>query len=188
MKRGFKKLAETKALEFRKELSLKYYEKLPAELLADYLNVELITPYNIQGLPSKDKIILLNHDSASWSAITIKNRRRKFVIIYNPTHSKKRQESNLMHELSHIICGHTMEKIKLRKNFPFPLRDYNSAQEDEAKWLGGCLQIPRRALLWGKFNKMTNSELSGHFGASINMLEYRLNITGVDRQMNSIRL
>ena len=159
-------------------MSLKYYEKLPAELLANHLNVELITPHDIQGLSSKAKTILLNHDPSSWSAITIKNHRGNFIIIYNPTHSQKRQESNLMHELSHIICCHKMEKIKLRKDFPFPLRDYNEDQEDEAKWLGGCLQIPRKALVWGKYRGMNNNELSIHFGASSDMLNYKIKNDG----------
>ncbi|MBS4033527.1 MAG: ImmA/IrrE family metallo-endopeptidase [Ignavibacterium sp.] len=184
MRWGFKTWAEKKAVEFRKDLSLKYYEKLPAELLANHLGVGLITPKDIPALTIKEKNLLLNHDSSSWSAISIKNNSGEYVIIFNSSHSKKRSESNLMHELGHIICKHDMEKIKLREDFPFPLRDYNSIQEDEANWLGGCLQIPRKALLWGCYKGMNKIELSDHFGASMVMISYRLKITGVERQIN----
>lgn len=184
MRRGFKTWSEKKAEEFRKVLSLKYYEKLPAELLANHLGVGLITPKDIPALTIKEKNLLLNHDSSAWSAITIKNYSGEYVIIFNSSHSNKRRESNLMHELAHIICEHDMEKIKLRDDFPFPLRDYNPMQEDEANWLGGCLQVPRSALLWGKRKGMDKSELSDYFGASMNMIDYRLRMTGVEKQIN----
>lgn len=181
MKRGFKKWAETKAVEFRKELKKQNYEKLTAEELAYHLKVLLIKPNEIPGLAEKDKSILLNYDH--WSAITIKNYLDEHVVIYNPTHSKKRQESDLMHELAHIICEHKMEKIIIREGFPFPLRDYNTVQEDEAIWLGGCLQIPREALVKCIYKGMNKAELAQHFGASREMLQYRMNVTGVQHQI-----
>ena len=182
MRRGFKSWAERKSIEFRKELLKDYYEKLGAIELAKHLDIVLIEPNDIPGLNDKEKNILLNHDHQSWSAITIKNHLGELVIIYNPTHSDRRQESDSMHELAHIICKHNMEKIK-RKDFPFQLRDYNAEQEDEAKWLGGCLQIPRKALEWCKYRRMSDNELADHFGASFDMITYRINITGIKKQI-----
>ena len=90
-----------------------------------------------------------------------------------------------MHEIAHIICGHKMEKIVIRKDIPFPLRDYNSEQEDEAKWLGGCLQIPRRALVKMIYKGLDTMELAEHFGASKDMVLYRLRITGASKQFQN---
>lgn len=82
---------------------------------------------------------LNGNGSSEWSALTILNNEEKYIIIHNPTHSKLRQEKNIMHELAHIICKHKPEKLEPRENFPFLLRDYNNVdQEEEAKWLG-CL-------------------------------------------------
>jgi len=184
LKRGFKSWADKKAIEYRKLLGKKYFDLLSARELANYLEIEIITPRQIPGLKSDDASILLNDDHNSWSAITIKNHSNSFIIISNPTHSGKRQESDLMHEIAHIVCEHKMEKIKLRTDFPYPLRDYNTQQEEEAKWLGGCLQIPRNALVHMLYKGLDISELSEHFGASLDMVRYRINITGVKKQFN----
>lgn len=184
MRRGFKSWAEKKAVELRNELSIEYYEKLPGLDLAQHLGIQLIEPNNIPGLSLEDKTLLLNHYHDSWSAITIKNYLDSYLIIFNPTHSARRRESDLMHELAHIICEHKMEKIIIRKDFPFPLRDYNSDQEDEAKWLGGCLQVPRRASVQMIYKGLDINELSDHFGASMDMINYRIRLTGVEKQIN----
>ncbi|MBK9099494.1 MAG: ImmA/IrrE family metallo-endopeptidase [bacterium] len=184
MKRGFKSWAEKKAEEYRILLGKKYYHSLFANELADHLGLKIITPQHIPNLSKKDSSILLNHDHNSWSAITIKNYLGEYIIISNPSHSKKRQESDLMHEMAHIICEHTMEKIKIRTDFPFPLRDYNTEQEEEAKWFGGCLQVPRRALVQMIYKGLDINELSDHFSASIDMINYRLRMTGVEKQIN----
>jgi len=49
--------------------------------------------------------------------------------------------------------------------------------------LGGCLQIPRPALLWALRRQMTTPEIADHYGASEKMVRYRRNVTGVDAQM-----
>lgn len=184
MKRGFKSWAEKKAEEYRILLGKKYYHSLSANELADHLRIKVITPKHIPNLSKKDSSILLNHDHNSWSAITIKNYLGEYIIISNSSHSKKRQESDLMHEMAHIICEHFMEKIKIRADFPFPLRDYNTEQEEEAKWFGGCLQVPRRALVQMIYKGLDINELSDHFGASMDMVNYRLRMTGVEKQIN----
>lgn len=185
MKRGFKKWAEEKSLELRSKLSLKYHDKLSAQDLAYFLGVVLINPLELYGLSDQDKYNLFQSDNSSWSAITIKNHSGEFIIIYNPTHSKRRNESNLMHEMAHIICEHEMERIMRTENFPWPLRDYNKSQEEEAEWLGGCLQLPRKGLVWGKSKGMNIENLADYFCASLDMVKYRLNITGIERQFSS---
>jgi Zn-dependent peptidase ImmA (M78 family) len=185
LRRGFKSWADKKAVEYRKVLGKKYFDILSARELANYLDIDIITPREIPGLENTDASNLLNHDNNSWSGITVKNQSGSFIIIVNPTHSSKRQESDLMHEIAHIICEHKMEKIQIRTDFPFPLRDYDHQQEDEAKWFGGCLQIPRDALVHMLYRGYGINEISDHFGASLDMVKYRINITGVKKQFQN---
>ena len=46
-------------------------------------------------------------------------------------------------------------------------------------YLGGCLQIPRRGLLWAKQKNQTISKVAMHFNASEEMVELRCNVTGI---------
>jgi Zn-dependent peptidase ImmA (M78 family) len=58
-----------------------------------------------------------------------------------------------------------------------PKRQQNN--EDEATYLGGCLQIPKRGLLWATQRKMLLPQIAAHFGASEAMVLFRSNVTGI---------
>jgi Zn-dependent peptidase ImmA (M78 family) len=63
------------------------------------------------------------------------------------------------------------------------LRTYDPAQESEADWLAGCLLLPREALLEARKRGVTDEELCGRYGVSGDMLRFRINATGVERQL-----
>lgn len=89
-----------------------------------------------------------------------------------------------MHELSHIICEHKIsDKVKKTGLAGF-LRNLDPEQEDEAEWLGSCLQLPRPALLYSLKKGMTVKEIAEHYNCSTEMVQYRINITGVRKQLN----
>ncbi|PSQ69141.1 MAG: hypothetical protein BRD29_02285 [Bacteroidetes bacterium QH_2_67_10] len=50
---------------------------------------------------------------------------------------------------------------------------YDRAQEDEAAWLGGCLQIPRTAMLRAVSRGMDNETIARHYTASTQMVQFR---------------
>ena len=62
-------------------------------------------------------------------------------------------------------------------------RSYDENHEEEAKWLGACLQITRRGLLWAIGRRMTIEQMGEYFCASEALIRYRRNVTGVDVQM-----
>ena len=88
-----------------------------------------------------------------------------------------------MHEQGHIICKHKPAQIVQLGNLPWVLRTYDADQEEEAAWLGGCLQLPRESLLWALKRGMDEAMLCDYSGASIDMVRYRRRKTGVDRQL-----
>ncbi len=185
MKRGFKKHCEDRAIEFRNKLGLKAHDQLSTMSLAHHLGITVLSPEDIPGLDERSIEHLVYHDPYSWSAVTLMIYEHA-LIISNSRHSPGRHEANVMHELSHVILKHSPTKITPLPGFPFPIREYPSDDEDEAKWLGGCLQIPRAGLLWALKRNMPESKIAEHFGSSPDMVQYRRNVTGVDKQFKRL--
>lgn len=86
-----------------------------------------------------------------------------------------------MHELAHLILKHRPSHIVEVGQLPFALRTYDPEQEEEATWLGGCLQIPRSALVWAVKRNMSEQKIADHFGSSVELAKYRLQVTGVSK-------
>lgn len=178
LRRGFKSEAEGISIEYRKLLGLKDYEPLPALKLAAHLEIEVISPMDIPGM-SANCLSTLISDSGSdhWSAVTI-GREKPSLIIYNNSHSPARTESDIMHEISHVLLAHEMGQIDT--SLGVPLRKYDLIQEAEAEWLGGCLQLPKPALLKHfVYNNLTVDQIAEMFTASRAMVNYRIGVSGV---------
>jgi hypothetical protein len=181
-KHGFKTFAEKKSIDYRKLLGLEPYDFLCAFKLCKYLNIPLLTPYDVPNLEKEYLNNLLGVGSDNWSAVSIQIESGKYIIIHNNTHSPTRQQSNIMHELAHILCEHTSLDTQLY-NLPASLRTYNESQEAEAIWLGGSLQLPRELLIHFLKTK-TNIKTIAHLNtASEEMVQYRINVTGVSLQI-----
>ena len=184
MKRGFKAEAERQAIFYRRLLNLKEHDPLPARQLAEHLKIRLLTPKDILQITNELLNVLLITGRNSWSAaIFVKN--DQHFIIHNPTHSNFRQESDLMHEIAHLICGHELKDLETAiKGCMLPLRKYDKDQEDEAEWLGSCLQLPQKALFYHyKIKKMKEEQISKLFNASAQMVRYRISVSGI-RKIN----
>jgi Zn-dependent peptidase ImmA (M78 family) len=87
-----------------------------------------------------------------------------------------------MHELAHIIIGHNPGRIDVTEDGSLILNTYERQQEDEANWLAGSLLLPREALLWIKRQGLDLGTAARQYGVSVTMLQYRLNVTGVEHQ------
>jgi hypothetical protein len=185
MQRGFKSWAERQAIEQRYNLDLREDAPLPAAQLAANRGVTILGPGQIPGMSLEDLECLLQYDSSSWSAVTV-IAGKCMMVIHNTSHALVRQESNIMHEMAHIICKHVPVKLIQIGGLPFFFREYDAEQEEEANWLGACLQLPRPALCMAVRQRMTMPEMSRYFQASEEMVRYRRQITGVDRQFSRL--
>ena len=179
MKRGFKKQAEQQARAYRQALAIPDSQPLPAKSLAEYLGIHVITPDEIPGLDSFYSGQLSNHDSKWSAAAVIIPEQNRVFIVYNPAHSKARQESDIMHEIAHITCEHAATNSGINGS----LRSYDKEQEEEARYMGGCLQITRVGLLWALRRGMTREQIAKHFLASEDLVRYRQNLTGAGKQI-----
>ena len=187
MRRGFKTWAENEALDIRKELDLTPIDPLPARTVLTYLDVTVATPSQIPGLTHATIIQLIKKDRSSWYALTFSVDGEIFLI-HNDSHSPTRTESNLMHEIAHIFCKHSPTQLINHISLPFLVRTFDIVQEEEASWLGGCLQVPRIALLHCLSRRMTDDEIATRYGASKALVRFRRNMTGVDLQLERARV
>lgn len=185
MRRGFKTWAENQSIEQRRHLCLGVGAPLPATQLAAYLGITIVSPEHIPGMSREHLECLLQRDRSSWSAFTV-NVDTFTAMIHNTGHALTRQESNLMHEMAHIICKHAPSELIRVGGLPFLMREYNADQEEEASWLGACLQLPRPALWWAIKRRMTIAEMEQHFQASEELIRFRRQVTGIDRQFSRL--
>lgn len=179
--RGFKSWCENVAVEIRKDLGLSRTDPLAPNELADHLNVLLLTPKDIPGISRKALKVLLEREWDAWSAVTV-SYIGKNLVIHNPRHSEARQSSDIMHELSHLIIGHSPSQVILSQDGQFALRTYDDAQEREASWLSGCLLLPRDALLYIKRSGVPVKDACRAYRVSRDLLTFRLNMSGANIQ------
>ncbi len=179
--RGFKTWCEKVALLQRRQLDLRPTDPLGARVLARHLGVDVHTVEEVPGLDPQCLRILCRNDADSWSAVTISGGSRD-VVILNPSHAPTRLASDLMHELAHILIGHNPARIDVTEDGTLMLSTYNRQQEDEANWLAGCLLLPRDALVLIRRQHLDFGTAARTYGTSREMLTYRMNVTGIERQ------
>lgn len=180
-KRGFKKFAENKSIELRKAVGVKPSQPLSGISLATYLNVKVLYPPDIPEIDSYSLKCLLRGSDSEWSGVALQLSSQTIVIINN-SHSSARQESTIMHELAHIVCGHSMGEFKVLSEGIF-LRSFNREHESEAEWLGGCLQLPAVALYFCYKNGLSDQEIAQKFNSSIEMVRFRMNMSGIKKRV-----
>lgn len=180
LKRGFKAQSERLAENYRKELGIHACGSLCAFDLAKHLSVSVYPA--TEFLTDVIDLNLLKGENGmpdEFSALTIPTATSNRIIIYNPFHSKARQQSDVMHEIAHIICEHKRSQTEYGFKIPIGMHEYDDIQEEEAKCLGATLQLAKPCLLWARNRSMTMDEIASHFTASSEMVQYRANMIGL---------
>lgn len=189
MRRGFKSWCERTAAEYRQALGVPMATALDPRTLAEHLDVRVVMPEEVPGVTPKSVAKLRGTAAqACWSAVTISqgypdSRGRMRIVILNSGHAKTRQANSLAHELAHIILNHSTDDTRMSmEGFLFRNR-FDDEQEDEANWLAGCLLLPREGLLTVYRSKRNPAALARHFGVSQKLVNWRLRMTGISRQV-----
>jgi Zn-dependent peptidase ImmA (M78 family) len=179
-KRGFKTDCERTAAMVRRQRGLSVSAPLDPRSLAESIGVEVLSPDQLPALSQKTCETLLGIYSDEWSAVTFPS--DPPLIVFNPSHSVARQNSDLMHELAHLLLKHAPTMVFIHPKTQLAIRTFDAAQEDEANWLSGSLLLPREALLLIKRSRWTDEDSCSTYGVSSAMLKYRLGISGVNVQ------
>lgn len=178
-RRGFKTEAERLALSLRAELGLGVTDRLDCNTLAGHLEIPVISLQDLRhhGASSQSVSRLMGRTSG-FSALTIREGTRR-LIVYNPRHPPTRRANSVVHEVSHVVLEHP----------PAPAlgeggcRYWDSRLEDEADWQAAALLVPRDgAFAWLRAGGGL-SDGAGHFGVSLALFRWRVNMTGVARQL-----
>lgn len=184
-KRGFKTKAEELAIYYREKLRLSPFKPLCAFKLASYMEIPVFSVEDaFQGNELNPHFALMN-DTSKFNALWMPNEDGDKIIIHNQNHSSQRQQSNLMHELSHIILEHSIPEDIGKICHKFNLHYYSKQHELEARFLGACLQITTPSIRWVIKEKWTEDEISHYYNASLEMVRYRINI--LNRKRNHSR-
>ena len=102
-------------------------------------------------------------------------------IVFNPLMSDPRRNSDVAHEVAHILLKHRLSRLEHLGDVAFLSCD--KQQEEEAGWLAGCLLLPRFALINDLKKRMTHKTIAKNRILSEEMVGYRVRVTGVARQL-----
>jgi Zn-dependent peptidase ImmA (M78 family) len=186
LRRGFRTWCENAARGYRRELGLEPFACLDPRLLASKLGVRIWTPQEVPGLPTASLRQLTKTDPSSWSAVTICVADKSLIIV-NDQDSPERQNNSLAHELSHIVLGHKAAQVFVSPAGQMLLSEYDRVQEEEANCLSGTLLVPREALLSFLTLGHDHARIAAHFAVTKDMLQMRINLTGVGKQLANRR-
>ena len=145
LRRGFKSEAERIATQAQADLGLNPSEQVEPFALAQLLGVDVRAG---DELVPRERFVRLNHlQPGAFSACTFRPSPSQLIVVYNPLSSRARRNSDLAHELSHVLLDHELGRVEKLGDLTFLTCD--PAQEDEAAWLSGCLLLPPRIVVVG---------------------------------------
>ena len=107
------------------------------------------------------------------------------AVVYNPLMGEPRRNSDVAHEVAHVRLDHRLARLERVAGVAFLSCD--KTQEEEANWLAGCLLLPRFALLHDLKKRMSSRSIAKKRVLSLDMVEYRIRMTGARRQVAASR-
>lgn len=179
LRRGFKTEAEDLSLELRAELELSPSQRLDPHSLGEHLGIPILGMDEVGrkgGVADAAKI--LRTRSSEISAFTV-FRGSARLVVHNDRHAPARQASNITHELAHCLLEHPPAPAIS----PEGCRYINPVVENEATWLGAALLVPRQGALELMSAGRKVVDLAAHYGVSEQLCRWRVNITGIARQL-----
>ncbi|WIY01838.1 ImmA/IrrE family metallo-endopeptidase [Amycolatopsis mongoliensis] len=183
MRRGFKTEAERLADRTRTQMGLRSDAGLPILDLAAHLGVRVRSADRLVAREELEELDELQ--PGAFSAATFQLPNRRTVIVYNPLSERVRTNSDIAHELAHLLLDHDVREIQQLAGQTFFTCD--PEQEEEANWLAGCLLLPRPLLVAEAFAGATPEYLADKYQVSLPMARWRLNASGVLLQVQRAR-
>lgn len=173
LRRGFKAEADRHALEFRRRLGLPADAPLCPWQLAAFLKLPIQNLSEVAKVNPRVAYFLTSKGLWEFSGGTFSLGNKRCIVL-NDGHTRKRQASDLSHELSHCILRHEPG----RQITDLGLRKYDANQEEEANWLGPALLISVEAALSIARRGLSTTQASEEYAVTEQVIQMRLNLTG----------
>jgi hypothetical protein len=180
LKRGFKAEANRISLRLRRSLGLTPEAPINLDALARHLKIArqievIIVPLSRFRDVYPDAVRQLSViDPGAFSATTVRCGPKRYVIVHNDSHDEGRQQTNIAHELAHLLLEHP---------FTLPIDTYGCRNidrdiEDEATWLGATILISDEAALHIVKSGMSTDTARRTYLVSEPVLRMRINGSG----------
>jgi hypothetical protein len=110
MRRGFKTEAERLADRTRAQLGLQPHAHLPIRDLAEHLKIEI---YGADELVERTELEELERlQPGAFSAATFHLPGGRTVTVYNPFSDAGRTNSDIAHEIAHVLLNHDVRELQ----------------------------------------------------------------------------
>ena len=180
LRRGFKAEAEREAARVRKELGLASRDRLDPRDLAKHLSVSIVDAGELVDVAELEDLERLQ--AFAFSAATFEIEQRKIIVV-SPLRNTGRQNSDIAHELAHVMLKHDLSEIREVDGMPF--RTCKPDEEEEATAFGGTLLLPRPLLLSAARRQASVEQIANQYDVTVEMARFRYNTTGVAKQATS---
>ncbi len=183
LRRGFKAEAERLANDIWRQMGLTPKDRMDAVKLAEHVGCDVRPADSLVDIAKLRELRRIQQDA--FSACTFELPDGRYAVVFNPLMSEARRNSDIAHEVAHIVLGHSFSRLHRLGDIAFLSGD--KQQEDEAAWLSGCLLLPRPVLLHDLRERKTPGTIAQHRSVSQKMADYRVRVTGVRRQLAAER-
>ena len=180
LRRGFKTEAERRAKDVWTAMRLPHSDPMDAVKLAEHIGCIVRPADALVDIARLEELNRIQDDA--FFACTFELPENRHAIVFNPLMSHTRRNSDIAHEVAHIVLGHRLSRLERLGTVAFLSCD--KQQEEEAAWLSGCLLLPRFALIHNLMRKRRKpSTIAKHRVLSNDLVDYRVRVTGVARQV-----
>lgn len=180
--RGFKAAAERTAKEVRSELGLAEHEPVDIQAVAERRGVRVVSATELVDEERLEEIESIQAYAFSACTFQVKDRH---VIVFNPLRSRERTNSDIAHELSHLLLEHELGEVQYLRGVPF--RTCRADEEERATALGGTILLPRPLLIREARRGSNIEAIALAYSVTEEMARFRWNTTGVARQVATSR-
>lgn len=177
LRRGFKTEAERHSVRLRAEMGLTAVDSVDPREIAEHLGVRVVSAETIVERSRLEELERLQAFSFSAATFDINDRK---IIVTNPIRTVGRLNSDIAHELSHIVLNHDLSEVREMDGVPF--RTCKPGEEEEATAFGGTLLLPRPLLLSAVRRRASIEDIAEQFEVTVEMARFRYNTTGVAKQ------
>jgi len=182
MRRGFKAEAERQASKIRTDMGKSTFDSIDSVVLAQHVGAIVRRADQLTSLSKLEALERIQPGAFSACTFSIGD---KHVIVYSPLSSAGRTQSDIAHEVAHIVLKHALKSVQTIGGVSFFTCDAD--EEQEANWLAGCLLLPRPLLLRAARRGLDAAAIAQAFNVSEAMAAFRLRTTGVMQQLHALR-